>query len=136
MVLDLLDLNTPQYFDQSEREDFEKYLTEEIEDYFIIEGNGVIIGSGGINYFPEEQSARIAWDMIKPEFHKKGIGQRLLKYRLNLLKESNSVNTVMVRTSQFAYGFYEKMGFELKRIDTNYWAQGIDLYFMEKDLRS
>jgi len=36
-----------------------------------------------------------------------------------------------VRTSQFVYGFYEKHGFELKKVVKNYWAQGFDLYDME-----
>ena len=47
------------------------------------------------------------------------------------LKAVESVRKMTVRTSQFVYGFYEKHGFELKKVVKNYWAQGFDLYDME-----
>ena len=42
-----------------------------------------------------------------------------------------SVLRITVRTSQLAFGFYEKRGFELKGIEKDYWAEGFDLYRME-----
>ena len=44
---------------------------------------------------------------------------------------SSSVRRITVRTSQLAFGFYEKRGFELKGIEKDYWAEGFDLYRME-----
>ena len=40
-VIDLLKKNTPEYFDISEENDFENYLENEIEDYYVFEENYV-----------------------------------------------------------------------------------------------
>jgi ribosomal protein S18 acetylase RimI-like enzyme len=42
----------------------------------------------------------------------------------------DNITTIMVRTSQLAYKFYEKNGFILKEIEKDYWAKGFDLYSM------
>ena len=132
-VLELLRKNTPGYFDVSEETDFENYLDNELEDYFVYEQNSEIIGAGGINYFPKEKLARIAWDMIDPPFHGKGIGKELVQFRLNHLREQD-IELIIVRTSQVAYKFYEKMGFELERIEKDFWAKNFDLYLMRMEL--
>lgn len=48
-VLQLLQANCPHYFAPEEIADFERYLEEEAEDYFVLELNGELIGAGGIN---------------------------------------------------------------------------------------
>ena len=60
---------------------------------------------------------------------------RLLRYRIGKLESMRSVRRITVRTSQLAYGFYEKQGFELNGIETDYWAEGFDMYFMEYKYR-
>lgn len=130
-VLELLKLNTPDYFAPSEKVDLEKYLDLEIEDYFVIEENFEIIGAGGINYFPEDKTARISWDIIKPNAQGKGIGTRLTEYRIKLLHKHNGIDLIVVRTTQLVYKFYERLGFNLIEIEKNYWAKGYDLYQME-----
>ena len=42
----------------------------------------------------------------------------------------SSVQTLIVRTSQLVYRFYEKQGFELEKVVKDYWAEGYDLYLM------
>jgi hypothetical protein len=37
----------------------------------------------------------------------------------------------MVRTSQVAYQFYQKAGFDLEKIEKDFWAKGFDLYQMK-----
>lgn len=130
-LIEILRLNTPQYFNESEEADFIKYLDHHREEYFVIEANEKIVGSGGINYFPKTKSARISWDIIHPDFQGKGLGKELLAYRVQLLKKHPSVQLIVVRTSQFVHPFYEKMGFELEKIEKDYWASGIDLYQMK-----
>jgi len=49
-LLDLIDLNTPKYFDPEEKEGLIHYLENELEDYFVVEQGGVVLGCGGINY--------------------------------------------------------------------------------------
>jgi ribosomal-protein-alanine N-acetyltransferase len=130
-VIELLRLNTPEYFDPSEQKDFENYLDKELEDYFVYEENNIIIGAGGINYFPEEKFARISWDMIDPKSHGKGIGKKITQFRIHHLSGNPKVELIIVRTTQLAYLFYEKMGFELEKIQENFWSDNFDLYQMK-----
>ncbi|MDQ3191018.1 MAG: GNAT family N-acetyltransferase, partial [Bacteroidota bacterium] len=71
-----------------------------------------------------------SWDILDPNYQNKGLGSLLLKFRIEKLKEFKSLKRITVRTSQFAYKFYEKNGFELKEIIKDYWAIGFDLYNM------
>ena len=133
-LLAILKLNTPQYFDESEANDFVEYLDKEVEDYFVLEDNRKIIGSGGINYFVEDMIARISWDIVHPEFQGKGIGKKLLLHRIEHIKKNKSINFIIVRTSQMAYKFYQKVGFEVEKIEKDYWAEGFDLYLMKLEI--
>lgn len=130
-VIDLLRQNTPEYFDASEENNFEKYLDHEVEHYFVYEHQSEIIGAGGINYFPEEKLARISWDMIHPKWQGKGIGRELTQYRINHLNANPTIELIVVRTTQFGYKFYEKMGFELEKVEKDFWAKNFDLYHMQ-----
>lgn len=115
-VLELLRLNTPDFFDPAEEEDLIEYLDKEIEKYFVVAtANGEIIGAGGINYFPEEKRARISWDIIRPDSQGKGIGKKLTGYRIDRLNRRRGIDHIIVRTSQIAYKFYEKMGFKVEK---------------------
>ncbi|EMR01507.1 hypothetical protein ADICEAN_03364 [Cesiribacter andamanensis AMV16] len=48
-----------------------------------------------------------------------------------MLRQHPEVATIVVRTSQLVYRFYEKGGFTLKEVVQEYWAPGFDLYYME-----
>lgn len=130
-VLALLRLNTPAYFAEEEEAEFKAYLDSEIEHYFVMEMDGEVVGCGGINFDEQEKKGIISWDMFHPDFQSQGLGTQLLQHRLAILKSLNSVETIVVRTSQVAYLFYEKNGFQLKRIEKDFWAPGFDLYYME-----
>lgn len=130
-VIGLLKKNIPQYFDPSEEADYKDYLENELEDYFVYEQNHEIIGAGGINYFPKEKLARISWDMIDPASHGKGIGKELVQFRIHHIKQHTNIETIIVRTSQVVYKFYERMGFELVKVEKDYWAKNFDLYLMK-----
>lgn len=129
-LLQLLRLNTPQYFDPAEEKDFIEYLEKDSDHYFVFENNNELIGCGGINYFHEESLARIAWDMVHPNHHGKGVGKQLVQFRINEIKKKTGIDKIVVRTSQFTFQFYQKMGFELEKIEKDFWAKGFDLYQM------
>lgn len=133
-LLQLLQLNIPKYFAPSEKADFIEYLNHKKEDYFVFEQNGQLLGCAGINYFPEEKTARLSWDMIHPDMHGKGIGKQLTLHRITHIKQQNLYTSIVVRTSQLAYLFYQKFGFETEEIEKNYWAEGFDLYVMRMHL--
>ncbi|WP_255555260.1 GNAT family N-acetyltransferase [Flavobacterium sp. NKUCC04_CG] len=130
-LLVLFDLNTPQYFSADERDDLIDYLNHHSERYFVVELEGQIVGAGGINFSEDQTVGRISWDFFHPEYQGKGLGSQLTQYRIELLKQLDHVQTISVRTSQAAYVFYQKMGFELLEVVPDYWAKGFDLYRME-----
>lgn len=129
-VLALIRLNIPQYFALAEEADFRSYLMKEREDYFVMIAHNHLIGCGGINYFPAEAHARIAWDMLHPDYQRKGVGGQLLQHRLAVIRAQPSYTQVVVRTSQLAQAFYAKHGFQIQSTTPDYWAPGLHLYYM------
>ena len=127
-VMELLRLNTPRYFAPEEAADLDAYLERERELYYVLLHEERIVGCGGINF---ADGGKISWDMVHPQYRGKSLGTRLLRHRIEKLEAMRSVRRITVRTSQLAFGFYEKRGFELKGIEKDYWAEGFDLYRME-----
>lgn len=130
-IITLLRLNTPQYFAPEEEADLREYFTNHIDRYFVVEENGNIIGSGGINITNGGKNAALSWDIIHPEYQGKGVGRQLTQYRLDVIKTIDGIENISVRTSQLVYKFYEKFGFKLQEVVKDYWAEGIDIYRME-----
>ena len=133
-VINLIRLNTPEFFSAKEEPDLFNYLQNETDNYFIVETAGKITGSGGFNFRHSPTVAVIAWDIIHPEFHGTGQGSALVLHRLKLIRGLPEVKEVCVRTSQLAYRFYEKSGFVLREVIKNYWDEGFDLYRMDAKL--
>ena len=130
-VLDLLALNTPQYFAPAEYADFDNYLDNLVDDYFVVKSDNKIVACGGINYFPEQAKAHISWDIVHPHFQRKGIGQQLLQYRLNIIKNKSEISSIIVNTSQLVEAFYAANGFVRIALEKDFWGTGIDLVRME-----
>lgn len=130
-LMELLRLNTPAYFAPQEEDDFREYLDHELDQYFVVEDDNEIVGCGGINFAEDRKSVRISWDIIHPAAQGKGWGRKLTQYRIDKIREVPEVETIIVRTTQLVYPFYERAGFELKQVVPDYWAKGFDLYYME-----
>ena len=131
-LLELLRLNTPAFFHPEEEKDFINYLENHSQNYFVVEDSNRIIGSGGFNFgFDNGKTARISWDIFHPHFQGKGIGRKLTLYRIDQIRENPEVEVIIVRTTQLVYKFYQKLGFELVKIQKDFWAEGFDLYQME-----
>lgn len=130
-VLALIRLNTPLYFGYEEEPHFIHYLNCETEYYFVVEAENKIVGCGGFNFAENNKIAKISWDIFHPQYQGKSLGTALLNYRINRIKQFDSVEKIKVRTSQQAWKFYEKNGFRLLETIKDYWAPGFDLYNME-----
>ncbi len=126
----ILKMNTPTYFAESEWDDYNYYLDNEFEQYYVVEADGAVVGAGGINFEAEQTTAKISWDCVHPDYKGKGIGTALLRHRLDVLADMKQVREICVRTSQMAYRFYEKNGFELTKTVKDYWAEGFDMHKM------
>lgn len=134
-LVKLLRLNTPKYFSHAEEVDFIEYLRTDCQNYFVVENQGVLIACGGINYgFNNGRTARLSWDIVHPVHQGKGVGRELVLYRIEQIKSDENVKRVVVRTSQYAHQFYEKLGFSLKATEKNFWSEGFDLYAMTLDI--
>lgn len=129
-LLELLQLNTPQYFAANEVQDFSSYLDTEVEGYYVLLYDDLIVGCGGINFEANKTIGIISWDVLHPAYQGKYLGTQLLKYRIEQLQSIISIQQIKVRTSQVAYVFYQKNGFELLSIAKDYWADGFDKYEM------
>lgn len=88
------------------------------------------MGCGGFNLTADGKRGALSWDIIHPNAQGKGIGSALAKFRIVEMQKLG-LTEIGVRTSQHVYQFYEKMGFTLKEIVKDYWAEGFDLYGME-----
>lgn len=119
----------PKYFAPEEEQLFSVYLDKKVEDYFVYEKNGEILAAAGINY--EKGDATLSWGMVHPDFHAQGIGTEITKFRIEHIKNNTNFKKIIVRTAQFTYKFYEKMGFVLQKTESDYWGKGFDLYDME-----
>lgn len=87
------------------------------------------MGCGGFNITPDGSKGVLSWDIIHPDAQGKGVGSALAKFRIKEMQRPGITN-IGVRTSQHAFKFYEKMGFTLKEVVKDYWAEGFDLYDM------
>jgi N-acetylglutamate synthase-like GNAT family acetyltransferase len=129
-VINLIRLNTPEYFAVEEEDYLIKYLETEIELYYVLLNDQKIVGCGGINFMDNNTIGKISWDIFHPDFQGKSLGTKLLKHRIEKLNSINGIQKIIVRTSQVAYKFYLKQGFELLEVKKNYWAEGFDMYNM------
>ena len=130
-VINLIRLNTPEYFAFAEEEDLHNYLETERELYYVLLYDQIIVGCGGINFADNNTTGIISWDIFHPDYQRKSLGTKLMEHRLEKLKSIDGIHKITVRTSQVAYQFYEKQGFELFEIKKDYWADGFDMYNME-----
>ncbi len=133
-VLELLNLNIPASFAETELKDFEHYLQFEREHYFVLCVNQTVVACGGINLKGTSDQAWLSWDIVHPDFQGKGIGKLLVSHRLNYLRDQFEIKTVWVRTSQLANRFYEKAGFKESNRIEDFWSTGFDLVEMQLQL--
>ena len=132
-LLKILKSNIPANFAPEEVDDFEQYLLLHGDHYQAFEYNGKVVGGSGYNVLPEAKEGRISWIFFDPAYTGKGLGSQLTYHVLGILKDEPQVEKLVVRTSQMASPFFEKFGFKLTQVLKDYWAKGIDLYYMEME---
>ena len=133
-LIKIFTLNIPKYFHKKELDDFKKYFnSNNIENYFIIESEGKILGAAGYAY-ENKQTANICWVFVDPDNHNNGLGTKLVNHCIDILKRDNQLNVIQLETSNLTYKFYEKLNFKIQYIKKEYWPNNDDLYFMNMDL--
>ncbi|GAB4029041.1 GNAT family N-acetyltransferase [Spirosoma gilvum] len=130
-LLEVFSKNVPAAFGENERDEYAEFLQTYTDPYFVAELNGSVVGACG-HYFSDDQTvAHICWILTDPELNGLGIGSALLIYNLGLIQKQPTVRRIECRTSQVAYRFFEKFGFQIQYTKPDFWAPGLDLYFME-----
>lgn len=130
-IINLLRLNTPEYFAPDEENDLIYYLDNFADNYFVVEINEKIIACGGFNLTEDGKTGKISWDIVHPDSQGTGIGTELTKYRIKVLNNIEGIEIISVRTSQLVYKFYIKFGLEIREIIKDYWAEGFDMYRLD-----
>ena len=125
--------NVPDAFGAGEEADYVDFLGRLPVPYVVYEQDGRVLGACG-HYVPTGQPVgQIVWIVADPATRGKGVGSALLTYCLDAMQQAG-VRQIDCRTSQVAYRFFERFGFRLQYVKTDYWAPGFDLYFMTREL--
>ena len=131
--------NVPNYFTNEEIQDFEAFLTRlesgnSKTQFYVINCNNKTIGCGGFGDKDNNGIISLAWGLIHKDFHKMGFGEKLLNYRIEQIKRLNPEFPVIVDTTQYSFGFFEKYGFKVIKITNDYYEKGMHRYDMTLEI--
>lgn len=68
--------------------------------------------------------------LIDNNYQKLGFGEALILHRINVIKSYYPHHSIMIDTSQYSSGFFEKYGFVKTEITKDHYAIGLDRYEM------
>jgi RimJ/RimL family protein N-acetyltransferase len=134
--LSLLDSNTPTFFAPHERDEFDIFLGNPGDRYWVVEDEtGTIIGCSGYWIIDDTHVAIITWTMVARSWHGRGVGRWLLLTCLDHLCRIPAVQAVRLETSQHVAGFYERVGdFRMQEIVENGFAPGLHKIHMRREM--
>ncbi|RIV17948.1 GNAT family N-acetyltransferase [Fibrisoma montanum] len=122
--------NVPHAFAEEEVDDYATFLQTNTDPYFVAEHTGQVVGACG--FYVTGDEVHICWILADPDCHGMGVGSALMRYNLDAIRQLRvqSVRRIVCRTSQVAYRFFERFGFQLQYTTPDFWAPGLDLYYM------
>lgn len=129
--------NVPRFFAPRELKDFISWLhllaTEKTREsfYYVVEKDTQCIACGGFHLDKISLKATMVWGMVHQSFHRQGIGQKLLNFRIHQIQKQEPKVRIVLDTTQHSYRFFQKLGFTVTKITHNYYAPGLDRYDME-----
>lgn len=132
--------NVPQAFGEEEVSDYAEFLQTLNLPYFVAEQDGRVMGTCGY-YIPADNEpaqrgfVRIVWIFSDPDTKGLGVGSALLTYCLAAIRQQAPDRPIECRTSQVAYRFFERFGFQVQYTKPDYWVPGLDLIYMVKGLQ-
>ena len=124
--------NCPKYFANFELDEFTDWLDkEDREPYYLYTLNNQVLACSGIYVSHEDKEAGMAWGIVLNERHGSGIGTEMTKLRILEIQNNYPTYAIRLKTTQHTFQFYEKMGFEVSKIDKDGYEIGMDRYWME-----
>lgn len=126
----MFDSNVPDYFALTERRQFEQFLEESTDPYFVLlDPSDIVAACGGIAEEPHAGLYSLTWGMVRRDMQRQGYGSRLVKERLLCIREYRGA-WVRIDTSQHTRAFYERHGFFVVGCRPDGYAPGLDKYEM------
>ncbi|CZF82431.1 ribosomal-protein-alanine N-acetyltransferase [Grimontia celer] len=114
-LFELRDLTMRKYLEQvgmpTSRENYEARIRYQFDCAQIIEFSGKRIGLLKATYSPEENIWKLVQIQIHPDYQGRGIGERIIKNLLGVVKETNATVQLSVIKSNPAQQLYSKLGF-------------------------
>ena len=128
--LSILESNTPEFIDTTEKSLFINFLSRKEIVYFILFESRVLVACGGYGYDNQKDSVVLSWGLVHNQFHKMGFGTHLLQYRLKHIMKNYPNTNIVLDTSQKTYKFYERFNFKVDKITRDFYGKGLDRYDM------
>ena len=127
--------NIPKYFLPDEEPGLHDFLSKYSGDYYVIELDSEVVGSGGIAWNDlEDPTVSLCWGMVRRDHLSTGLGKKLTEFRIQYAREKYGDVPLTIGTSQHTRGFYEKFGFRLTEHTPNGFGPGIDTCKMRLEL--
>ena len=126
--------NVPEYFTVPETGQYESWLDliqkeEGRHHYYVAYIHDQLVACGGFSH-NENNTVSFSWGLVHRHFHKQRIGERLLIYRLQKIREIYPTIDVILDTTQHSYTFFERYGFVTVKYTANGYAPGMHRYDM------
>lgn len=127
--------NIPRYFTPTEEPGLHEFLeTTHAEDYYVVEVDGEVVGSGGIALNDiDPPTVSLCWGMIRQDHLGTGLGKLVTDFRIRLAREKYPGLPLTIGTSQHTEGFYQKYGFRTVEHTPDGFGPGIDNCRMRLD---
>jgi len=133
VCVEIFKSNIPKFFLPEELSGFEEYLTKYTDkNYWVLEHADKVLACGGIGVRGGE--GRLHYGMVANEWHKKGLGSKLIKFRLAKLIENPEVSAISLDTSQHNPNFFSRFGFIETSAKENAYGQGLHRHDMRWEL--
>lgn len=109
-------------FFHEEGRDWEKLVSSDKSEMFVLEEDSEVLGFTGISYDRWNKTARIVDIFVHPEHRNKGYGLNLVKYLLEYLKDKNTRCLIAEAPSlNSVLGLYMKAGFRICGFNDRYY---------------
>ena len=131
-VISIFRSNIPKYFGPEEEPGLRDFLSGDVENYYVLELDGKVVGAGGIE-LNEDDTVSLCWGMVHNDHLGTGLGKLLTEYRMERSQEVFGDKPMVNSTSQHTEGFYKKLGFVTVEHKPDGFGPGIDICRMRKE---
>ncbi len=123
--------NIPKYVLPHEEADFLDFLARHQQydcRYIVLEHAGRVIAWGGLYLQSDKQQETMCWGLVHRKWHLRGLGRYMVLYRLSWLRQHPEIDLVKMDTTQHTFQFFEKLGFEVQKVERNHYGSGLHRY--------